>query len=51
MCQFIERIPNAVLAIFAGLGALWFGRKVVSYIALIADLFFIKGTNVCLHCN
>lgn len=46
MCQFIEQIPNWVLATFSALGALWLGRKVISYIALIADLFFIKGTNV-----
>ena len=46
MCQFIEQLPNWVLATFSALGALWLGRKIISYIALVVDLFFIKGTNV-----
>jgi hypothetical protein len=48
--QILAAVPTPVLAAFAALGALWLGRKVVSYIALLLDLFVLKGTNVCVSC-
>jgi len=48
--QILAAVPKPVLAAFAALGVLWLGRKVVSYIALLLDLFVLKGTNVCISC-
>jgi 17beta-estradiol 17-dehydrogenase / very-long-chain 3-oxoacyl-CoA reductase len=42
----LAAIPKPVTVGFAALGALWLGRKVVSYIALLLDLFILSGTNV-----
>ncbi|OBT55801.1 3-ketoacyl-CoA reductase [Pseudogymnoascus sp. 24MN13] len=42
----LAAIPKPVTVGFAALGALWLGRKVVSYIALLLDLFILSGTNL-----
>lgn len=42
----LAAVPKPVTVGFAALGALWLGRKVVSYIALLLDLFILSGTNV-----
>ena len=47
MCSMItDYVPKAALTTFAALGALWFARKFVSYVALVLDLFVLTGTNV-----
>lgn len=42
----MDKIPHSVLLGFAGIGALWFGSKVVSYIQLLLSLFVLEGKNV-----
>ena len=42
----VAAVPKPVTVGFAALGALWLGRKVISYIALLLDLFILSGTNV-----
>lgn len=41
-----ELVPKALLTGFAGVGALYLGSKILSYIILLLDLFVLPGTNV-----
>jgi hypothetical protein len=43
---FLDSIPSFVVIAFAGIGALCFANKFISYAILLLDLFGRKGTNV-----
>jgi hypothetical protein len=43
---YLDLIPAPVTYFYAALGAVWIARKFFSYVGLLADLFFLKGTNV-----
>lgn len=43
----LDKVPAPVLAIFAGIGALFLGVKAVSYVRLLLSLFVINGKSVC----
>jgi 17beta-estradiol 17-dehydrogenase / very-long-chain 3-oxoacyl-CoA reductase len=45
---FLDQIPSSVLAAFAGIGALYAGSKIISYVRLLLSLFVLSGKNVCL---
>lgn len=42
----MDSIPKPVLLTFAGIGALWLGSKVVSYVQLLLSLFVLPGKNL-----
>lgn len=42
----LAALPKPVTAGFAALGALWLGRKIISYVALLLDIFILRGTDV-----
>mgnify|MGYP003629909694 CR=1 FL=1 len=43
----VDKVPRPVLATFAGIGTLWLGLKVVSYMRLLLSLFIFSGKSVC----
>lgn len=47
----MDSIPKPVLLAFAGIGALWLGSKVVSYVQLLLSLFVLPGKNVSFNCT
>lgn len=42
----MDNIPKPLLVAFAGIGALWFGSKVLSYVQLLLSLFVLPGKNL-----
>ena len=42
----VDKVPRPVLATFAGIGTLWLGLKVVSYMRLLLSLFIFSGKSV-----
>jgi 17beta-estradiol 17-dehydrogenase / very-long-chain 3-oxoacyl-CoA reductase len=44
----MDKIPQSLLVGFAGIGALWLGSKIVTYVQLLLSLFVLPGKNVCL---
>ncbi|KAI9054648.1 hypothetical protein LZ554_001800 [Drepanopeziza brunnea f. sp. 'monogermtubi'] len=42
----LDSIPAPFLAFFAGIGALWLGSKVISYVRLLLSLFVLSGKNL-----
>lgn len=44
--DFIQRVPQAVQWGFAGVGALFLGSKIFSYLRLLLNVFVLSGTNV-----
>ncbi|KAI1638651.1 3-ketoacyl-CoA reductase [Biscogniauxia mediterranea] len=42
----IEAVPPSVLLAFAGLGALFVGSKVLSFLRLLLSMFVLSGTNL-----
>ena len=43
----LDKVPAPLLALFAGVGALFLGVKIVSYVRLLLSLFVISGKSVC----
>jgi 17beta-estradiol 17-dehydrogenase / very-long-chain 3-oxoacyl-CoA reductase len=46
--QFLQNIPQPVQWAFAGIGALFLGSKVLSYLQLVLSSFVLSGTSVCI---
>lgn len=42
----LERVPQAVQLGFAGVGAIYIGSKLLSYLQLVLSAFVLSGTNV-----
>merc|ERR1711939_574437 len=42
----VDKVPRPVLATFAGIGTLWLGLKVVSYMRLLLSLFIFSGKSL-----
>ena len=40
-------LPSPAVSVFAGIGALYLGAKLLSYLRLLLSSFFFSGTNVC----
>ena len=49
--EIIQRVPQPVQWAFAGIGALYVGYKVLSYVNFLLDCFVLGGTNVSLSSN
>jgi hypothetical protein len=46
--DFVAHVPQGVQWAFAGVGALFVGGKVLSYLQLLLNLFVLSGVNVSL---
>ena len=44
--DFVQRVPQAVQWGFAGVGALYLGSKLLSYLNLLLNVFVLSGTDV-----
>lgn len=45
----VANVPQPVQWAFAGIGALYVGSKVLSYLQFVLGVFVLSGTNVSLH--
>lgn len=43
--QFLQNVPQPVQWAFAGIGALFLGSKVLSFLQLVLNTFVLSGTN------
>lgn len=46
IASFLQRVPQAVQWSLAGVGALYLGAKLLSYLQLVLSAFVLGGTNV-----
>lgn len=46
IAELVATVPSGVQWALAGVGALFVGRKVLSYLQLLLNLFVLSGTNV-----
>lgn len=46
--EFVAHVPQSVQWALAGVGALFVGGKVLSYLQLLLNLFVLSGVNVSL---
>ena len=44
--EFLQNVPQPVQWAFAGIGALFLGSKILSYLQLVLNTFVLPGTNV-----